>query len=118
MRRLPRNGLSFPSTYSLLREHGSYRGRARFRLLGPGGGFQVLSRPPARTVKIRVNPGMIVIEELFQRADADLFVYQYRDSVADREPAVEILRHHKASPPKTGLQVPYHFVKSAGGNRI
>src|SRR5436190_22533839 len=118
MRRLPRNGLSFPSTYSLLREHGSYRGRARRRLLGPGGGFRVLSRPPARTVKIRVNPGMVVIEELFQRADAELFVYQYRHSVTDREQAVEIVRHHEDGQPKTGLQIPYQFVKSAGGNRI
>src|SRR5437763_14100323 len=99
MRRLPRNGLSFPSTYSLLREHGSYWGRARRRLLGPGGGFQVLSRPPARTVKIRVNPGMIVIEELFQRADAELFIYQSRHSVADREEAAGIVRQHENGQP-------------------
>jgi hypothetical protein len=40
-----------------------------------------------------MNPGVIVLEMLFERPYPDLLVDQHRDAIADREQAVEVVSH-------------------------
>src|SRR6185295_17628641 len=81
-------------------------------------GFQGVSCPPAGPVEIRMNPGMVILEELFQGADANLLVHQHRDAIANREQAVEVMGHHEHGETEAGSQIPDQFVECAGRYRI
>src|SRR5690242_1335537 len=117
MRLRPHNGLLSP--FMLSRdEAGSRRGHAPRLFRRHGDVFRRSRGPPARAVKILVNPRMIVLEKLFQGAYPDFLVDQHRDAVADREQAVEVVRHHEYGQAKAALQIADQFVEGAGGDRI
>src|SRR6516164_9544644 len=80
--------------------------------------FAVLRRSSATTVEIGMNPRMVVLEQLFQCADANLFVDQHRDPIANREKAVEVMGHHEYGQTEAAFQIPDQFVEASGSNRI
>jgi hypothetical protein len=51
--------------------------------------------PGAGPMKIFMNPGMIVFQELGHGADFDPLVDEDGDTVADRTQAVQIVRNHE-----------------------
>ncbi len=69
-------------------------------------------------MKIRVDPRVIVLKELFQRADANFLVHQDRNPIADCEEAVEVMGHHDHGQAEAGPQIPDQFVERPGRDRI
>ncbi len=61
---------------------------------------------------------MIVLQHLIECADADLLVDQHRHAIADREQAVEIMRHHQYGKPEAAPQITDQLVEFPGSDRI
>src|ERR1700739_146272 len=81
-------------------------------------GFREQCRPPSRTMEIRSDPRMIVLQDLLQRPDAKLLVDQDGDAVADRKEGVEIVSDHEHGEAEATPQVANQDVEIPGGDRI
>src|ERR1700730_11507074 len=81
-------------------------------------GFGEQSGSPARAVEIGLDPRMFVLQHLFQRADADLLIYQNRNAIADCKQRVEIMGYHEYRQAQTAPQVANQGVEIAGGDGI
>src|SRR6266478_5804800 len=81
-------------------------------------GFGEQSSSPARAVEIRLDPRMIVLQHLFQKADADLLIDQNRNAIADRKQRVEVMGNHEYRQAQTASQVANQGVEIAGGDGI
>ncbi len=61
---------------------------------------------------------MIVLQHLIECADAKLLVDQHRHAIADREQAVEVMRHHEYGKPEAASQITDQLVEIPSGDRI
>ena len=75
-------------------------------------------RPAARPVKIFLNPGVWVPQEVLHRIDLDLLVDQDGDTVADSRQAVQIMGDHEDRQPQALLQAADQLVEGGRADRI
>ena len=61
---------------------------------------------------------MIVLQHLIECADAKLLVDQHRHAIADREQAVEVMRHHEYGKPEAAPQITDQLVEIPSSDRI
>src|SRR6266446_7862066 len=81
-------------------------------------GFGKQSSSPARAVEIGLDPRMVVLQHLFQRADADLLIDQNRNAIADRKQRVEVMGYHEYREAQTAPQVANQGIEIAGCDGI
>ena len=86
------------------------------------GSLQIIAvlecRARTRTVKILLNPWMVVCQNLFQSSHVNLLVDEHSNSVADRGQRVKIVCDHEHSQAQAGLKCLDQLIERAGADRI